>query len=213
MQPQISCIHFPKCGGCTALNIPYSEQLAAKKAMLHKIFSSFDAAIPEVAASPNPLYYRHKVQLPFGSFGKGRERRVTLGCYALGSHSVIDQKECLVQDRDLTAAAHAVRRWAQRAGFEPYNERRGSGFLRHCLLRKGASTGEILVGLVTNGGRIPGSRNLARSLMDEVQKVIGKGSQIVGVIQNINTRSTSNCFCSASAFICRMASRWDSGFL
>jgi len=190
-QHKISCAHFPKCGGCTALNIPYTEQLSAKKKMLHNLFSSFNIDIPEILASPNPLYYRHKVQLPFGSFGKGRDRKVTLGCYALDSHNVIDQKECFVQDRDLTAIAHTIRRWAQKCGFEPYNEKRGNGFLRHCLLRKGASTGEILVGLVTNGGRIAGSRNLARSLMDEAQKVTGKDSQIVGVIQNINTRSTN----------------------
>ena len=188
---KISCIHFPKCGGCTALNIPYSEQLASKKEMLHNLFSSFNIDIPEIIASPNPLYYRHKVQLPFGSFGKGSQRKITLGCYALDSHNVIDQKECFVQDRDLTAIAHAIRRWAQKAKFEPYNEKNGSGFLRHCLLRKGASTGEILVGLVTNGGRIAGSRNFARSLMDEAQKVISKDSQIVGVIQNVNTRSTN----------------------
>ncbi|MDR2728860.1 MAG: 23S rRNA (uracil(1939)-C(5))-methyltransferase RlmD, partial [Chitinispirillales bacterium] len=188
----IFCAHFPKCGGCTSLNIPYSEQLTAKKAMLEELFSPFNnIKIPQITASPNPLYYRHKVQLPFGSFGSGRQRRVTLGCYAQDSHNVIDQKECFVQDRDLTAVAHAVRRWAQRAGFEPYNERKRSGFLRHCLLRKGAHTGEILVGLVTNGGRIAGSRNFAKSLMDEARKVTGKDSQIIGVIQNINTRDTN----------------------
>ena len=188
----ISCTHFPKCGGCSSLDIPYSEQLTAKKTMLEELFSPFNnIKIPQIIASPNPLYYRHKVQLPFGSFGRGRQRRVTLGCYARDSHSVIDQKECIVQDRDLTAVAHAVRRWAQKAGFSPYNERNQNGFLRHCLLRRGAHTGEILVGLVTNGGRIAGSRNLAKSLMDEARKVTGKNSQIVGVIQNVNTRDTN----------------------
>ncbi|MDR0305458.1 MAG: 23S rRNA (uracil(1939)-C(5))-methyltransferase RlmD [Chitinispirillales bacterium] len=191
MQNLPYCIHFPKCGGCTTLDLPYGEQLVRKRTYLSGLFSRLNVEIPPIAASPYPLHYRHKVQLPFGMSGKGRERKLILGCYGQDSHTVVDQKQCLVQDRDLTAAAHAIRRWAQKSGLDAYNERTGSGFLRHVILRKGCATGEILIGLVTNGGRPAGSRNFAKSLMEEAQKGISANSRIVGVIQNINTRSTN----------------------
>jgi 23S rRNA (uracil1939-C5)-methyltransferase len=86
-----------------------------------------------------------------------------------------------------------VRDWAQSAGLSVYDERRGGdGFLRHVLLRKGAATGEILIGLVTNGIRPPGSRNLANSLLAAVNKAVPPGTAtVVGIVQNVNMRSTN----------------------
>ncbi|MFP4679630.1 MAG: 23S rRNA (uracil(1939)-C(5))-methyltransferase RlmD [Chitinispirillaceae bacterium] len=190
MTQKLTCTHFSVCGGCTALNVPYEEQLEKKRASLERLFSDWEVAVPPVVPSPRPVHYRHKVQLPFGSSGKGSGRRLTLGCYVSDSHKVENQRECLLQDRDLTASAHAVRDWAHTTGFGAYDERSGRGYFRHVLLRRGAGTGEILIGIVTNGPRPPSSRNLARSLVDRINGVI-RDSRVVGVVQNINTRRTN----------------------
>jgi 23S rRNA (uracil1939-C5)-methyltransferase len=60
------------------------------------------------------------------------------------------------------------------------------------LLRKGRGTGEILIGLVTNGGRPVGLRRLAATLLDVAQNTLrGSKSTIAGIVQNVNTRDTN----------------------
>ena len=182
------CSHFPGCGGCTILDKGYESQIASKCETLKSLFSKSDIEIPPVLPSPEPFFYRHKVQLPFGST---RKSRIVLGCYASHSHSVVDQKMCLIQDRDLTSIASSIRQWALKSGLTPYNEKGGSGFLRHVLLRKGAGTGQILIGLVTNGDRPPGTRAMASGLLDIVTRQIGENCKIAGIVQNVNLRKTN----------------------
>lgn len=189
MYQRFSCVHFSRCGGCTVLDKPYKEQLDKKRETLQRLFSDTGVEIPSVVPSPQPVHYRHKVQLPFGIKGKGE---LVSGCYASDSHRVINQKECILQDPDLTASAHAIRDWARRTGLGAYEEQSGKGFFRHVLLRRGAGTGEILIGIVTNGSRPPSSRSLARSLLDRVNRVISsERSRVVGIVQNINIRKTN----------------------
>lgn len=184
-----NCTHFPHCGGCSLLDKEYCEQLVLKKSQLKQCFSSLDLTVNDILASPQTYFYRHKVQLPFG-FDK-RKGGLILGCYGQDSHSVIDQKECFIQDKDLTEIASGVLEWAKKCHLSSYNEKSGTGLLRHVLLRKGAGTGEILIGLVTNGDRVDGSRNLSNILLQLLEKRICKDSRIVGIVQNVNTRQTN----------------------
>ena len=184
-----TCPHFPVCGGCSELGNDYQIQLHIKKKRLQHLFAPWSIAVPDIIPSPSPHYYRHKVQLPFGSYGK--QSKLSLGCYASDSHRVIDQKTCLIQDRDLTAVVQGVRAWALQCKLTAYNEKRGNGFLRHVLLRKGSQTGEILIGLVTNGERPEGTRYLSHSLLRQIQGEISAQSAVVGIVQNVNMRQTN----------------------
>jgi 23S rRNA (uracil1939-C5)-methyltransferase len=190
---QPTCPHFVRCGGCETLDKPYERQLVDKQNVLTAIFPFIpDLPALPIIACPEPYHYRHKVQLPFGTKKQGREVRILLGCYARDSHEVVDQHTCLVQDRDLSAIAWIVREWAGRSGLSIYNEKNHTGFLRHVLLRKGAGTGEVLVGLVTNGSQPPGTRNLSTSLLKMADDALaGSGASIVGIVQNVNTRRTN----------------------
>src|SRR6185295_10893401 len=132
-----------------------------------------DVSIDPVLPSPRTEGYRHKVQLPFG-FAPGAPGHPTVGCYAAGSHTVIDQEECLVQEPALSRAAWAVRAWAAAHRLPIYREVAGTGWLRHLLLRRGAGSGEILLGLVTNGASIKSfdPRGLLPDLLDRVREAI-----------------------------------------
>jgi len=185
------CIHFGKCGGCCLLDRPYSEQLDIKRAKLEELFGKFRLSIPAVLPCSEQLYYRHKVQLPFSPGKRKNSREVLLGCYGKDSHDVIDQKECLVQDRELSTIAWTIREWASAARMTTYDENTGNGYLRHVLLRKGVSTDEILIGLVTNGGRQEGSRNLSVKLLEMIGNKGIDTRKIAGIIQNVNTRRTN----------------------
>lgn len=189
---RIRCRHEGRCGGCQDLSLPYDEQIAAKQEAMRALFSGFRGCeVLPILPSPRSEGYRHKVQLPFGA-SPDRSRLPLLGCYAEGSHAVVDQEECFVQDPALTRAAHAVREWARRGRIPVYDERTGSGFLRHVLLRKGLATGEILVGLVANGRRPPHYRTLLKPLLQALSKALpGEDGHLVGIVQDVNTRDTN----------------------
>lgn len=189
----MNCPHFPRCGGCQFLDQPYDLQLKGKKQRLESLFSFAPGLkIPPIIACKEPWFYRHKVQLPFGMKKRGRTATVTLGCYARDSHEVVDQRVCLVQDKTLSTIAWVVREWAQSSGLSVYNEIKHAGFLRHILLRKAAGTGEVLVGLITNGEKPPGSRNLAATLLEMIAEAFPNGkTPVVGIVQNVNTRQTN----------------------
>ncbi|MBN2189024.1 MAG: 23S rRNA (uracil(1939)-C(5))-methyltransferase RlmD [Chitinispirillaceae bacterium] len=187
------CPHFGRCGGCQALDRPYDEQLREKKRRLEEAFEFAGfKEVPDLLPSPQVYRYRHKVQLPFGAGKHGKSPLVTLGCYAKDSHKVVDQHACLIQDEELSRIAWGIRSWAQAAGLTVYDEKKRSGFLRHVLLRKGAGTGEILIGLVTNGGRPVGLKRLAAGILEASRKALaGSASSVAGVVQNVNTRCTN----------------------
>lgn len=186
---QHNCRHFQKCGGCDYLNFSYERQLIKKQEKLLEIFKDYKEILAkQVIPCDHPYFYRHKVQLPFGyKYGK-----VLLGCYEINSHAVIDQYECCIQDEELSQIAWTVRSWAQKYKLSTYNEKSHAGFLRHLLLRKSLSTGEILIGLITNGSRPQNSKFLAQQLLEMIgQKLTNNPPKIVGIIQNINTRKTN----------------------
>jgi 23S rRNA (uracil1939-C5)-methyltransferase len=188
-----SCPHFPACGGCQTLDREYAVQLADKHAELRRHFTDWPGLrIDPVLPSPKTEGYRHKVQLPFG-FAPGSPGKPTVGCYAAGSHSVVDQEECLVQEPSLSRAAWAVRDWAADHRLPVYREGTGTGWLRHLLLRRGAATGEILLGLVTNGAGIKtfDPRELLPDLLDRLRAALAagpEGGRLVGIVQSVNER-------------------------
>ncbi|MBW8888111.1 MAG: 23S rRNA (uracil(1939)-C(5))-methyltransferase RlmD [Fibrobacteres bacterium] len=190
------CRHFPACGGCQTLDRDYATQLADKHAELRRLFAEWpDLAIDPVLPSPRTEGYRHKVQLPFG-FAPGAHGHPILGCYAAGSHAVIDQHECLVQEPSLSRAAWAVRAWAAAHRLPIYREATGTGWLRHILLRRGAGSGEILLGLISNGAGIKSfdPRGLLPDLLTRVREAIGagpEGGELIGIVQSVNARNTN----------------------
>ena len=69
-------------------------------------------------------------------------------------------------------------------GIEPYDEDRGTGFMRHAVVRVGHTSGEVLVTLVTNAREFPGAKGFCREL-------VRRCPFITTVVQNINERQTN----------------------
>ena len=190
-----SCQHFPACGGCQTHDLDYSVQLLRKHEDLSRHFAAWPGLrIDPVLPSPRSEGYRHKVQLPFGfaTAFAGKSAGPTIGCYAAGSHAVVDQEECLVQEPSLSRVAWAVRAWASAHRLPIYREEKGTGWLRHLLLRRGAGTGEILLALVTNGETIKefDPRELLNDLLERIDEALEagpEGGQLTGIVQSINT--------------------------
>ena len=68
--------------------------------------------------------------------------------------------------------------------YKPYNEDKGTGFIRHILLRKGFSTKEIMLVLVTSEVAFPSKTHFLKVLKE-------KHPEINTIVQNVNAYNTS----------------------
>jgi 23S rRNA (uracil1939-C5)-methyltransferase len=68
------CKHFGVCGGCHYQNLPYEEQLKAKREILRdqlrRIGRIENPPVQDIVASPNPWNYRNHVQFHITKEGK-----------------------------------------------------------------------------------------------------------------------------------------------
>lgn len=174
------CINYEKkCGGCPLLALPYREQLAKKQARLQELLGGF-APVKAVQGMAEPLHYRNKAIASFAT----QRGKLVCGLYAEGTHRVLPGADCLLQEEILNKTLAAVLDAARACRWTAYDEDRGTGLLRHTVLRSSCG-GKVLVTLVTPGPDLPGSKNFCTALRK-------KAPWVVSIVQNINpTRSSA----------------------
>ncbi len=204
-----TCPQAKRCGACQHVCEPYAEQLAAKDARVAELFA--DVAAPEalrpIIGMDEPYRYRNKVMSPFAParkgghpakrVGRGRggarpsrpnagsaQGDILCGMYAAGTHRIIDTRDCLIENEQAKRVIQSIRSIMLKFGIEPYDEDRGTGFVRHAVVRVGHTTGEVLVTLVTNGRQFPGAKSFCREL-------VRRCPFVTTVVQNINERKTN----------------------
>ncbi|MDE8690072.1 23S rRNA (uracil(1939)-C(5))-methyltransferase RlmD [Faecalibacterium sp. DFI.5.82] len=173
-----------KCGGCPMLGLDYAEQLKQKEAAVRKLVGKYGPVAP-IRGAENPCHYRNKV---ISTFAVGPGGKLVSGIYAAGTHKVLPVESCLLQDEVLDTVMQAVRAAASTCRYQPYNEDKGTGLLRHCLLRRGVVSGQVMVVLVTAQPVLPGAKNFVRALLAEAEK---RHVPVTTVVQNYNPRCTS----------------------
>lgn len=173
-----------KCGGCPMLGLDYAEQLKQKEAAVRKLVGKYGPVAP-IRGAENPCHYRNKV---ISTFAAGPGGKLVSGIYAAGTHKVLPVESCLLQDEVLDTVMQAVRAAASACRYQPYNEDKGTGLLRHCLLRRGVVSGQVMVVLVTAQPVLPGAKNFVRALLVEAEK---RHVPVTTVVQNYNPRRTS----------------------
>uniref|UniRef100_UPI004028E91D 23S rRNA (uracil(1939)-C(5))-methyltransferase RlmD n=1 Tax=Gemmiger formicilis TaxID=745368 RepID=UPI004028E91D len=175
-----TCVNYEKkCGGCPLLALPYREQLAKKQARLQELLGGF-APVKAVQGMAEPLHYRNKAIASFAT----QQGKLVCGLYAEGTHRVLPGADCLLQEEILNKTLAAVLDAARACRWTAYDEDRGTGLLRHTVLRSSCS-GKVLVTLVTPGPDLPGSKNFCTVLRK-------KAPWVVSIVQNINpTRSSA----------------------
>ena len=175
-----TCVNYEKkCGGCPLLALPYREQLAKKQARLQELLGGF-APVKAVQGMAEPLHYRNKAIASFAT----QRGKLVCGLYAEGTHRVLPGADCLLQEEILNKTLAAVLDAARACRWTAYNEDRGTGLLRHTVLRS-SGDGKVLVTLVTPGPDLPGSKNFCTALRK-------KAPWVVSIVQNINpTRSSA----------------------
>ena len=172
------------CGGCPLLEVPYPEQLKQKEAKVRALLGKYGPVHP-IRGMETPTHYRNKV---ISTFATGSGGKLISGIYAAKTHKVLPVERCLLEDEVLDTAMEAVRAAAAACKYQPYNEDKGTGLLRHCLLRRGVATGQVMVVLVTAQPVLPGAKNFVRALLAEAEK---RSVPVTTVVQNYNPRRTS----------------------
>ena len=128
-----------------------------------------------------PYHYRNKVQ---AAFATARNGKIISGVYQSGTHSIVCVDSCLTEDRKADEIIVSVRNMLRSFKIQPYDERSGSGTLRHVLVKRGFKTNQIMVVLVTAGPIFPAKNNFVKALRKE-------HPDITTIVHNINPYQTS----------------------
>ena len=91
---------------------------------------------------------------------KEKSSDLSMGFYGFHSHRIIETKDCLINSVENPLILNCIKDWAREYKISGYEEETGKGLLRHIFLRKGFSTGEILLCLVLNGKGLPHAKEL-----------------------------------------------------
>lgn len=180
-----TCDIARQCGGCEWLSVPYPIQLRRKQEEFEKQLGAMVAAdggqiLPIRGMDDDPLAYRHKAATPYAYVGG----HIRCGFYAAGTHRIVPCKNCLVEDPQAREILNNVARVAERLHIPAYNEDKGTGVLRHAVVRCGWATKDVLLTIVTNTQKLRGANELVSALRE-------KNPQLTSIVQNVNDRRTN----------------------
>lgn len=187
------CSIFPQCGGCMYQTMSYESQLNMKAQQIRELIDDAvrkggqvdsegnpDYLFEGIKGSPTEFRYRNKMEFSFGDAEKGGI--LTLGLHKKGStYDVLDAVDCKLVHEDMTKILRCVLEYCREQGFTYYHKMQHSGYLRHLLLRRGNTTGEILVNLVTTTQQNPD----LTELVDRLQELKLEG-KITGILHILN---------------------------
>ena len=179
------CSLFPECGGCMYQTMSYKEQLKMKAEQVKEIIGK--AVLPGhpyefegIKASPKEFGYRNKMEFSFGD--EYKDGPLSLGLHKKGStYDILTASDCKLVHSDMTEILQCVLAYFQELGAPYYKKMQHVGYLRHLLLRRGDTTGEILVNLVTTTQESYELQGLVEQLL--ALKLEGK---IVGILHILN---------------------------
>lgn len=186
MSDIMKCPNFGKCGGCNIIDKPYGEQLEIKKNYVNEQLKGY-ASVDMVYGMEEPYHYRNKVHVVLSrkkTAGKSGRGEIVAGIYKEDSHRVVPVEECLLHDTYANEIIKSVVDIMKRGKFEPYDEDRGTGCIRHILIRRGHATRETMVVVVTGTKVFPGNRNF-------IKELLRRHPDINTIVHNVNDKKTS----------------------
>lgn len=173
------CEIYDECGGCQLQHLSYEEQLHAKRAQVVDALTHIgklpQILVNETLRADAPWNYRNKMQFPIG-LHKGR---LVIGCFAQGSHRIINTENCHIQRSANNELANTVREVAEKLHIPVYNEDTHKGILRHIVGRVGRGN-ELMAVIVTATKQLPRAKDFVRLLRERLP-------HLVSVHQNIQT--------------------------
>lgn len=168
------CEHFKMCGGCNLQHMNYETQLNHKtnivKTTLKKALG-YEVKVNDIVGMGIPYHYRNKAQYPVVNN--------KIGFYKDRSHDLIENKECLIQNKLSDKLARIAFEVLKKHKISSYDEKTGKGMLRHIVTRIGVNSGETMLMLVTNGKDLKDKEKIVNEIRETYP-------EITTIVQNIN---------------------------
>ena len=174
------CPYAKKCGGCQLQNMTYEQQLAWKQKHERILLDKF-AKVEPIIGMEDPTHYRNKVQAAFGRTARGK---IISGVYQSNSHRIVAVDSCMIEDRIADSIITDIRKLLPDFKIKVYDEDNDTGFLRHVLVKRGFTSGEVMVVLVGSSPIFPMKKQLTAKLLQ-------LHPEITTVVFNINPYQTN----------------------
>ena len=163
------CAFARQCGGCQIQEMSYEKQLEFKARKVRGNLERIGGFPPELldrvmepaVGMDQPFGYRNKAQFPFGT---DKEGRPVTGFYAGRTHSIIANTDCALGVPVNREILEIILKYMEENHVPSYDEKNGTGIIRHALIRFGFTTKEIMVCLVINGEKLPHEDRLIEKL-------------------------------------------------
>lgn len=175
----IPCPVYKKCGGCQLQNMSYDRQLHYKQGVVRRLCGRFGTVLP-IIGMEHPYHYRNKVSAAFTQDSHGK---LLSGVYQSGTRRVVPVDSCQLEDETADRIIVFIRTLMPRLKLTAYHPHTHQGFLRHVLVKRGFTTGEIMVVLVTGSPIFPNKNAFLKELLKAFPR-------ITTVIQSINGGAT-----------------------
>ena len=170
------CSIFPECGGCMYQTMSYENQLKMKECQVRELL---DGALNGTDYQWEGIH-RNKMEFSFGDAYK--DGPLTLGLHKKGStYDILTADDCQLVHEDMTKILTCVHEYFLKRNVSYYKKMQHTGYLRHLLLRRGVTTGEILVHVITTSQE----EHDLESLKEELLALPLEG-KIVGIMHIIN---------------------------
>ena len=173
---QRECPISASCGGCDFWHMDYAEETRLKAQRVRDCLNRLggeNLERVEILAAPDCRGYRNKAQYPVAS----QKGRVYAGFFKAGTHTVVENKRCLILPEEMDRVKDIVIDYANYYRVTAYDEAAHKGLLRHIYVRRGAVSKQVLVCLVVNGRKLPHTEDLVKRL----QAVPGFTSLVLSV--------------------------------
>ena len=161
------CKIYENCGGCQLQHLSYAAQLKWKRQQVidavERIGKIHGVEIFNTLGMKNPLRYRNKMQFPIG-------KNLAVGCYARGSHKIIDTDSCLIQKEAADKVLAVTKKILKRFNISAYDEDTHKGILRHIMSRVGFNN-ELMLVLVTAVKTLPNEKSIVKAIRAELPEV------------------------------------------
>ncbi len=194
-----TCAYHRQCGGCQLQALSYEKQLAFKQEKIRNNLIRIGGFAPEyvdermepIVGMDEPFHYRNKAQYPVGT---DKDGNVITGFYAGRTHSIIANTNCYLGAAENERILNCVLEYMRENKITAYDETIGKGLVRHVLIRKGFTSGEIMVCVVINyDGKNP-QKTTKQEYLPMQYRLIEKLIQIPGMTSisvSINTEKTN----------------------
>ena len=198
------CKYHRQCGGCQIQAMDYPSQLAFKqrkvKNNLMRIGGFEEEAVERmmepIVGMESAYHYRNKAQFPVGTDKNGK---LITGFYAGRTHDIVANTDCALGAEENKEILETILAYMEKCHVPAYDERTGAGLVRHILIRKGFTSGEIMVCLVLNGsgkeeeraGKGKRKKISFLPFQEEMTEALGKIQGMTSVSVCINTDRTN----------------------